>query len=118
MRVRLSGASDEFRIEQKSEEEQLIGGDPTEWLFIVTPLKSGARRRLHLSAVALVSMGEKDVSREFPAYDTDIHVKVNWPYLISSNWKEITGGITATTVLGWIGVIFEKRRRKRRAGFI
>ena len=113
MKVLLTGAPEEFRIVLQSPEEQLMdSGDPTEWRWLVTPLKSG-KRRLHLSAVAVVNVGGAEKLREFPVYDTDVAVQVNYSYLLSEHWTQIVSVVSATGLGGWLAALFHRKRKQR-----
>lgn len=113
MKVLLTGASEEFRIVLQSPEEQLMdSGEPTEWRWMVTPLKSG-KRRLHLSAVAVVNVGGAEKVHEFSVYDTDVAVKVNYSYLLSEHWTQIVSAVSATGLGGWLAALFHRKRKQR-----
>jgi hypothetical protein len=115
MKVSLKAAADDFQINLESPEEQLIEDTkPTEWLWMVKPLRPG-NRTLFLSAIAVVRVEGIEKVKEFPVYTTQVHVSVNPVYFMTSNWKEITGAITGTGVLSWIGNRFRKRRKKGRS---
>jgi hypothetical protein len=115
MKVSLKAAEVDFQIELKSPEGQLIEETkPTEWLWMIKPLRSGDHT-LFLSAIAVVKVGGVEKVKELPVYTTQVHVRVNPVYFITSNWKEITGAITGTGILGWIGDRFRKRRKKGRS---
>ena len=113
MKVLLTGAPEEFRIVLQSPEEQLMdSSEPTEWRWMVTPLKSG-RRRLHLSAVAVVNVGGAEKVHEFSVYDTDVAVKVNYSYLLSEHWTQIASFVSATGLGGWLAALFHRKRKQR-----
>jgi hypothetical protein len=107
------GAEDDFHIELQSLEEQIIDREqPTEWVWFVTPERSGAHR-LRLSAVAVVKLGGSEKPKELPVFDREITVAVSFGYFLSTNWKEITGAISGTGILGWLTGRFQKRRKGR-----
>ncbi len=111
MKVLLTGAPEEFRIVLQSPEEQWIdSSQPTEWRWLVTPLKHGTRR-LHLSAIAMVNVGGAEKMREFSVYDTDVNVRINFTDLLTENWGKIASGISASGVTGWLGTRWKRRRR-------
>jgi hypothetical protein len=114
MKARLVGAEDDFHIESQSVEEQIIDRDqPAEWVWFVTPKRSGTHR-LRLSAVAVVKLGGAEKSKELPVFDREVTVAVSFGYFLSRNWKEITGAISGTGILGWLTARFQKRRKGRR----
>ncbi len=120
MKVVLSGNNEEFKIDHDSKdspETQAIGTqDTTEWIWTVTPLKSG-KRRLHLSAVAIFNVGGKELQKQYAAYDTDIDVRVDRVGVITGavhfvvdQWKAISGVATATGITAWVTAWLRKRR--------
>jgi hypothetical protein len=112
MKVSLTAAPDDFKIDLQSPEEQMVeDGSPTEWLWIVKPLRSG-KRNLYLSAIAVVAVGGVEKVKEFPVHTDQIEVTVNPVGFVENHWKELSGAITGTGLLGWIGARFQSRKRK------
>ena len=118
MKVVLSGKPDEFRIEHDgsdSPDEQIVGTHaPTEWRWNVTPLQAGTRK-LHLSAVAIVTLDGAEKEKQFAVYDTDIVVHVNWIQLTTDHWKQISSAVSATGAGGWLAAWWKRRRGKPEA---
>jgi len=114
MKVRLTGAQDEFDIRLQSDEEQLVQStQPTEWSWTVTPRKAG-KRRLHLAAVAVVKVAGTEKVKNFPVYDTDINVRVNVTDFLSQHWKELAGLASASGLTGWLAAKLHRRRGRPR----
>ncbi len=106
MKVTLTGP--DFTITKLSSEEQVVvGDDPTTWKWSVKPKRSGSLT-LHLAAIIEMKAGAKD----YKTVDSAITVKVdpldaseefmkeNWQYLLGS-----LGGLGA--IAGWL-----KRKKK------
>ncbi|HEX8984575.1 MAG TPA: hypothetical protein VF767_04060 [Bryobacteraceae bacterium] len=114
MKVLLTGVPEEFRIVLQSPEEQWVqAGQPTEWRWLVTPLKRGTRR-LHLSAVAIVNVGGIEKMREFSVYDTDVAVQINYAQLVTDHWGQIASLASATGLSGALAALWKRRRRRGR----
>jgi hypothetical protein len=114
MKALLTGTKEDFQIDLKSPEEQIVDiGEPTEWRWVVTPLRSG-KHKLHLSGIAIVKVEGIEKQREFSVYDTDISVRINLPHYVGENWKEISGAVSGTGVVGWLVARWKKRRTPKR----
>lgn len=115
MKAILTGSKDEFQIDLKSPEEQIISIDePTEWRWSVTPLKAG-KRRLHLSAIAVLKLEGTEKVKEYGVFDTDINVRVNLIQFVTEHWKEISSAASGTGLIGWLLARFQKRKKQARS---
>jgi hypothetical protein len=115
MKVLLTGAPDDFKIDLQSPQEQIVEDDsPTEWLWMVKPLRAG-NRTLYLSAIAVVRIGGVEKVKEFPVHSAQIHVRVNPIGFVTDHWQQISGVVTGTGLLGWIAARFKKKRKTKRA---
>jgi hypothetical protein len=114
MKALLTGSKDEFQIDLKSPEEQIVSiNEPTEWRWSVTPLKAG-QRRLHLSAIAVVKLEGIEKAKEYGVFDTDITVRVNLIQFLTEHWKEISSAASGTGLIGWLLARFQKRKKQAR----
>jgi hypothetical protein len=118
MGVVLNGTKDFFFIDMKNREQKLITeGEYTEWLFEVTPLKQG-NPSLFLTAYNVISTPSGDRSYEHPALIKEIKVSTTIGYTVGSflkdNWKEITGIVIASGIVGLIANWIKRRKERRR----
>jgi hypothetical protein len=114
MKAELRAFEEDFRIEPQSSEEQIVDSvAPAEWVWGVTPKKSG-RHRLRLTAIAVVKLEGAEKSKELPVFDKEVPVEISYAYLVKENWKEIGAAISSTGILGWIAARFQKRRKERK----
>lgn len=117
MKVTLTAAEkDAFIIVPKTEEKKIIVGLPyAEWRWEVTPRVSG-KQTLHLSAIAVVTVGGSDKVFEVPTKGKDIEVQVSYGYIvkgfISDNSSVLFGGLSIPCVIGfmWKGYQWWKKR--------
>lgn len=106
MKAKLTG--DNFDIESLSSEEQVVGEvGVTEWVWHVTPSKSGTKW-LHLTVTVRILIPDHDEQKkDSVVLDKKIRVKVNPPYtiktFIGSYWQWIVGTIIAI-VIAAIGI--------------
>lgn len=104
-----------FDIKPLSEDEQLVSGDGfSQWVWSVTPLKSG-KHNLYLTVNAVVNVpGLGPQKREIPVLTQAVQVRADMAYSAGqfwhSNWQWIS-----TTLLIPIGLWLWKRRSKTQA---
>ena len=99
MKMELTGS--DFKIEQLSSEEQIVGGqDPTTWEWEITPKKSG---QLHIHLYASIEI--KGANKDITTLDKDIPVKVDLVYegkaFVIKNWKWVWTTVGAAIGFGW-----------------
>lgn len=115
MGVVLSGTESFFHIELKNREQKIVTEDKyTEWIFDVTPIKPG-NPSLYLTAYNVIVTPDGERGYESPALSREIKVTTTMAFattnFVKGNWKEITGLLIASGVLGWIGSKVRKRKR-------
>jgi hypothetical protein len=104
---------DVFDVKSLSEGEQLVGGDGfSQWVWSVTPLKSGTHN-LYLTVNAVVNVpGLGPQKKEIPVLTQAVRVRADAAYSISqflhSNWQWL-----ATTLVIPLGLWLWKRRSKK-----
>ena len=105
---------DSFKISEVNSEKQMVDSSYTEWIFNVTPLKSG-KNKLNL----VISIFKNDDVKQ-TVYSDEIYVQANAPAQIKSfwyeNWKwsmeKIIIPILAWLFGRWWGKRSEKKKRR------
>jgi hypothetical protein len=104
-----------FDVKALSEDEQLVSGDGfSQWVWSVTPLKSG-KHNLYLTASAVLNVpGFGPQKREIPVLTQAVQVRADVAYSAGqfwhSNWQWFS-----TTLLIPVGLWLWKKRSKRQA---
>lgn len=113
LRVRLSG-DPYFKVDNLSDDEQLVGTDTTEWSFNVIPQKAGTWP-LHLSITRVFRTPEgMEKVKDYPAKDEYVKVSVMpapaaLANFVRKNWQWLW-----TTVLVPLVVFLWNHRRKKK----
>jgi hypothetical protein len=112
LRVRLSG-DPYFKVDNISDEEQLVGKDTTEWSFNVVPQKAGTwPLHLLITRVFRTSSGEEKV-KDYPAKDEYVKVSVLPPPTVLANFVGKNWQWLWTTVVVPLGLFLWNHRRKK-----
>jgi len=104
-----------FDVKPLSEDEQLVSGDGfSQWVWSVTPLKSG-KHNLYLTVNAVVNVpGLGPQKREIPVLTQAVQVRADMAYSAGqfwhSNWQWFS-----TTLLIPVGLWLWKKRSKTQA---
>lgn len=104
-----------FEVKSLSEDEQLVSGDSSsEWVWAVTPLKSGTHN-LYLTVNAVVNVpGLGPQKREIPVLTRAVQVRSDVTYAASRFWRSNWQWFT-TTLLIPVGLWLWKKRSKSQA---
>ena len=122
MRAELKADEDEFKIDALSSERQPLLGEKTNWIWRVTPLKSGILTiNLRVSAVIRLSNSTEE-TKDVLVKSTRITVEVNRGWVIKqfwgNNWKWILSCPLLLCILGWIiSKLKKKRAQGKKIGF-
>jgi hypothetical protein len=101
-----------FEVKSLSESEQLVSGDGfSQWVWAVTPLKSGTHN-LYLTVNAVVNVpGFGPQKREIPVLTKTVQVRADVTYSASQFWRSNWRWFT-TTLLIPVGLWSWKKRSK------
>jgi hypothetical protein len=109
MTVKLHG--DNFEIKPITNEEQVVTKTGfTEWSWDVLPLKSGKQNLSLVVSVRLKIPNFGEEKKDYPVFDKQINVKVNFLYtamlFLKNNWQFFAGplftGIVGFYLKGWL----------------
>jgi lipoprotein NlpI len=108
MRVNLKSLKEEsFKIFSKSSEEQVVMDNGfTQWIFEVTPLKSGTQHLLLIATIRIRINDKYEEKFDHPAFKKEILIKSNMLYsaklFTEQNWQYIATTFIGSGIAGWL----------------
>jgi hypothetical protein len=121
MSASLSADHDDFEIVPLSSESQALVGASTDWVWRVTPLRSG-NLALNVKVTARIRLSDgSSEHHDLLVKDAHISVRANprWRAIRfwKRNWQVILGSPIVLGLLAWLGTRLLKKRAERRIGF-
>ncbi len=122
MAAYLEGQPDEFEIRSLSSTQQALVGSYSEWIWLVTPIKSGLRS-LNLLVVAKIRLSNREVeTKDVLVKATTIEVEVDRTWatrrFFQDNWEWFLGSPIVLGLMAWVVAKLRRiRRKRRRMGF-
>jgi len=115
--AKLDGRPDEFDISSLNSPQQALVGPYSDWLWLVTPLKSGLRS-LNLRIIAKIRLSNGDTeTKDVLVKATTVEVRVDRAWatkrFCQNNWKWLLGSPIVLAILGSITAHLRRRAKRR-----
>lgn len=108
--VKASIVAPEFTVVPVTEEEQaIIGGKSTEWLWTLTPKRSGTHD-INLTVTAILKVDGRESKHQLKTFEKQIQIKVKPGQVILDWFKSYWQWLTTTLVLPLILWLWRRRR--------
>lgn len=112
--VKASITAPEFTVTAITEEEQaIIGGTSTEWLWSLTPKRSGTHD-INLTVTAILKVDGRESKHQLKTFEKQIQIKVKPGQVILDWFKSYWQWLTSTLVIPAVLWLWGKRKKSRK----